>query len=112
MPLVKSTPGCVRLGCGPERGSTGSPAEELRNVRGWDALKTVAEDPDRYLATAAEMLMAEGMTDAAEILRTSTAKVEKPSAIATIQTLRFPGWKTGIYCRHCFMRRRIHQKDS
>jgi hypothetical protein len=35
------------------------------------------EDPDRYLATAAEVLMAEGMTDAAEILRTSMAKVEE-----------------------------------
>jgi hypothetical protein len=40
-------------------------------------LKAVVEDPDRYLATAAEVLMAEGMTDAAEILRTSMAKVEE-----------------------------------
>src|SRR5579863_154971 len=72
---VKSMPGCVRWGCGLEYGSTGSPAD--RNVPGRDALKTVAEDPERYLATAAEMLMAEGMTDAAEILRTSTAKIEE-----------------------------------
>lgn len=36
----------------------------------------VAENLERYLATAAEMLAAEGMTDAAEILRTSTAKAE------------------------------------
>lgn len=40
-------------------------------------MKSVAEDPEHYLATAAEMLKAEGMTDAAEILRSSTAKVEK-----------------------------------
>ena len=40
-------------------------------------MKRVAEDPEHYLATAAEMLMAEGMTDAAELLRTSTAKVEE-----------------------------------
>jgi len=38
---------------------------------------SVAEDPERYLATAAQMLTAEGMTDAAELLRTSTARVEK-----------------------------------
>jgi hypothetical protein len=46
-------------------------------VRGGNPLKSVAENPERYLATAAEMLMAEGMMDAAEILRTSTAKVEE-----------------------------------
>jgi len=40
-------------------------------------LKSVVEDFDRYLATAAEMLSAEGMTDAAELLRTSTVKVEE-----------------------------------
>jgi hypothetical protein len=40
-------------------------------------LKSVAESPDRYLATAAEMLTAEGMTDAAEILRVSAVKLEK-----------------------------------
>ena len=37
----------------------------------------MAENPDRYFATAAEMLMAEGMTDASEILRISTVKVEE-----------------------------------
>jgi len=37
----------------------------------------VAEDPERFLATAAEILTAEGMADAAEILRTSSAKVER-----------------------------------
>ncbi len=40
-------------------------------------MKSVAENPDRYLAAAAEMLTAEGMTDAAELLRTSTARVEE-----------------------------------
>lgn len=40
-------------------------------------MKIVAESPDRYLATAAEMLAAEGMTDAAEILRVSTVKMEE-----------------------------------
>jgi AbiJ-like protein/abortive infection Abi-like protein len=40
-------------------------------------LKSVAENSERYLAAAAEMLTAEGMTDAAEILRTSTARVEE-----------------------------------
>jgi len=40
-------------------------------------LKSVAEDPERFLATAAEILTAEGMADAAEILRTSSAKVER-----------------------------------
>lgn len=40
-------------------------------------MKTVAETPDRYLATAAEMLTAEGMTDAADILRISMAKVDE-----------------------------------
>ena len=37
----------------------------------------MAEDFERYLATAAEMLSAEGMTYAAEVLRTSTVKVEQ-----------------------------------
>lgn len=46
------------------------------DLRG-DHLKTVAENPEHYLATAAEMLAAEGMTDAAEILRTSTARFEE-----------------------------------
>jgi len=40
-------------------------------------LKSVAENSERYLAAAAEMLLAEGMADAAEILRTSTARVEE-----------------------------------
>jgi hypothetical protein len=40
-------------------------------------LKSVADDPDRFLAPAAEMLTAEGMTDAAELLRTSTVRVEE-----------------------------------
>jgi hypothetical protein len=40
-------------------------------------LKSVAEDPERYLAAAAELLMAEGMADAAEILRTSTVRIEE-----------------------------------
>ena len=40
-------------------------------------MKTVAEDPERFLATAAEMLMAEGMNDAAGILRVSSAKIEE-----------------------------------
>lgn len=48
-----------------------------RDVCRGDPLKRVAENPDRYLATAAEMLTAEGMTDAAEILRVSAVKVEK-----------------------------------
>jgi hypothetical protein len=37
----------------------------------------MAEDPERYLATAAEILAAEGLTDAAEILRKSTVRVDK-----------------------------------
>jgi len=40
-------------------------------------LKSVGENPDKYLATATEMLMAEGMTEAAELLRTTTPKVEE-----------------------------------
>ncbi len=48
-----------------------------RDVCRGNPLKSVAENPDRYLATAAEMLAAEGMTDAAEILRVSAVKVEK-----------------------------------
>jgi len=40
-------------------------------------LKSVAENPDLYLATVSELLSAEGMADAAEILRTSTTKVEE-----------------------------------
>jgi hypothetical protein len=40
-------------------------------------LKSVAEAPDRFLATAAEILMAEGMTDAVDLLRISTARVEE-----------------------------------
>jgi hypothetical protein len=40
-------------------------------------LKFIAENPDKYLATAAEMLKAEGMTEAAELLRTTTPKVEE-----------------------------------
>lgn len=40
-------------------------------------MNSVADDPDRYLATAAEMLMAEGMAQAAEILRVATVKFEK-----------------------------------
>jgi hypothetical protein len=42
-----------------------------------ELLKSVAENPDKYLATAAEMLMAEGMTEAAELLRTTMPKVEE-----------------------------------
>lgn len=49
----------------------------VSNVGRQSPLKNVAEDPDRYLATAAEMLTAEGMTDAAEILRSSTSKLEE-----------------------------------
>jgi AbiJ N-terminal domain 3 len=37
----------------------------------------MAEDPERYLAAAAEILAAEGLTDAAEILRKSTPRVDK-----------------------------------
>jgi hypothetical protein len=40
-------------------------------------LKRVAEDPERYLATVAEVLATEGMMDAAEVVRTSTAKIEE-----------------------------------
>ncbi|WP_293947634.1 abortive infection family protein [Sneathiella sp.] len=40
-------------------------------------MKSLAEDPESYLATVSEMLTAEGMTDAAEILRTSTPRVEE-----------------------------------
>jgi hypothetical protein len=40
-------------------------------------LKSIAEDFERHLATAAEMLSAEGMTDAAGLLRTSMAKVKE-----------------------------------
>ena len=40
-------------------------------------MKNVAENPEYYLATATEMLVAEGMTDAAEVLRTSTVRVEE-----------------------------------
>jgi AbiJ N-terminal domain 3/Abortive infection C-terminus len=40
-------------------------------------LKSMAENPELYLATAAEMLTAEGMTEAAEILRVSMARVEE-----------------------------------
>jgi hypothetical protein len=42
-----------------------------------NSLKTMAEDPERYLATAAEILAAEGLTEAAEILRKSTPRVDK-----------------------------------
>lgn len=37
----------------------------------------MADNLDKYLATAAEMLLAEGMTDAADLLRTTTPKVEE-----------------------------------
>jgi hypothetical protein len=40
-------------------------------------LKSVADNIDKYLATAAEMLMAEGMTEAADLLRTTAPKVEE-----------------------------------
>ena len=40
-------------------------------------MKSVAENLESYLATTAEMLMAEGITHAAEILRISTLKVEE-----------------------------------
>lgn len=40
-------------------------------------MSALYENPEKYLATAAEMLTAEGMTDAAEILRVSSAKVEE-----------------------------------
>jgi AbiJ N-terminal domain 3 len=40
-------------------------------------LKSVADNIDKYLATAAEMLMAEGMTEAADLLRTTGHKVEE-----------------------------------
>ena len=40
-------------------------------------MKSVADNIDKYLATAAEMLMAEGMTEAADLLRTTASKVEE-----------------------------------
>lgn len=40
-------------------------------------MPTLADDPDRYLATVAEMLVADGKTDAVEILRTATVRVEE-----------------------------------
>ncbi len=40
-------------------------------------MKSVADNIDRYLATASEMLMAEGMTEAADLLRTAAPKVEE-----------------------------------
>jgi hypothetical protein len=41
------------------------------------SLKSIAEAPDHYLATAAEMLKTEGLTEAAEILRISEPNVEE-----------------------------------
>ncbi|WP_293331243.1 hypothetical protein [Parvibaculum sp.] len=40
-------------------------------------MKSIAANPDNYLATAAEMLRAEDMTEAAEILRSAAVKFEK-----------------------------------
>jgi hypothetical protein len=40
-------------------------------------LNSIAENPEEYLAAACELLMAEGMADAAEILRISAPKVEE-----------------------------------
>jgi hypothetical protein len=40
-------------------------------------LKSVADNIDKYLATAAEMLMAEGMTQAANLLQTTAPNVEE-----------------------------------
>ena len=40
-------------------------------------MKEVAEDPENYLATAAAMLSAEGLTDAAHVLRVATATMEE-----------------------------------
>ncbi len=40
-------------------------------------MKCVADEIEGYLATASEMLTAEGMADAADILRTSTPKIEE-----------------------------------
>jgi hypothetical protein len=40
-------------------------------------LERIAEDPDRYLAIAAEMLATEGMGEAADILRAATPRVEE-----------------------------------
>lgn len=41
------------------------------------SLKSVAEDPERYLATAAELLTAESMAEAAEILRAATFRIDE-----------------------------------
>lgn len=40
-------------------------------------MKIIADNPEPYLATAAEMLTAEGMTDAADIVRQSTVRIEE-----------------------------------
>jgi hypothetical protein len=44
---------------------------------GSEPLKSVADSIDKYLATATEMLMAEGMTEAANLLRTAAPRVEE-----------------------------------
>ena len=51
--------------------------KEIAKFIRWEhGLSFLSEQSEKYLATAAEMLAAEGVSEAAEILRLSTAKVE------------------------------------
>lgn len=49
----------------------------MNSARGGIPLKSVAENPELYLGTASEMLEADGLVEAAEILRISEPKVEE-----------------------------------
>lgn len=40
-------------------------------------MKSIAEDPEKYLAAACDMLLAESMTEAAELLKTSTPRFDE-----------------------------------
>lgn len=40
-------------------------------------MTSVADDPDRYLATAAQMLAADGKNDIVEILRLAVVRIEQ-----------------------------------
>lgn len=81
-------------------------------------MKIVAESPDRYLATAAEMLAAEGMTDAAEILRVSTAKMEETgydnwnggTTIWTIYLLLEPAAYAALGAKRELLEEQINQR--
>ena len=50
-----------------------SPIEPIRAT----TVQSIIENPDAYLATAARMLEAEGLNDAAEILRVSSVRIEQ-----------------------------------